>query len=207
MKDEFEEFAFVGEGKETFTDRLNELLRGRSVRAAAKDWGLSVSTLNNYLTKGTEPSFKMVQSVANKERVSLDWLAYGASSPTKERHSSAVPDTRTENKNPDLEYAWKLVYNSLEQEDVVKLMKAIHKRGVEGLLSNQMWPNNFGPVDLNELSIVLSRRPALAQAINLALSGNDDTDREILQIAKNATHADLPDTQQVDQAEKSKAVG
>ncbi|SQD03496.1 repressor protein [Escherichia coli] len=46
--------------KESIPERLRELIGKRSVRAAAKDWGLSFSTLNNYLTRGTEPSLSVL---------------------------------------------------------------------------------------------------------------------------------------------------
>lgn len=72
-----EDFSFVPEGKDNFRQRLQSLIGNRSVRAAAKDWGVPVSTLNNYIHKGTEPSFKIVCLISNKEQVSLNWLAYG----------------------------------------------------------------------------------------------------------------------------------
>ncbi|HCL5208590.1 TPA: helix-turn-helix domain-containing protein, partial [Salmonella enterica] len=72
-----EDFSFVLEGKDNFRQRLQSLIGNRSVRAAAKDWGVPVSTLNNYIHKGTEPSFKIVCLISNKEQVSLNWLAYG----------------------------------------------------------------------------------------------------------------------------------
>ncbi|MBJ3693618.1 hypothetical protein JGC73_25500, partial [Salmonella enterica subsp. enterica serovar Typhimurium] len=65
------EFAFDEERKENFIKRLKALVGTRSVRAAAKDWGLSFSTLNNYLSRGTEPSFIAMQAIAAKEHVTL----------------------------------------------------------------------------------------------------------------------------------------
>ncbi|MGL9772952.1 MAG: hypothetical protein ACR5LG_00725 [Sodalis sp. (in: enterobacteria)] len=59
--------------------RLKQLTGNRSVRAAATEWGLSFSTLHNYLTRGTEPSFTVVQGIVYKKHVSLDWLAFGSS--------------------------------------------------------------------------------------------------------------------------------
>ncbi|MGL9773784.1 MAG: helix-turn-helix domain-containing protein [Sodalis sp. (in: enterobacteria)] len=72
-------FAFDMDGKENFVGRLKQLMGNRSARAAASEWGLSFSTLHNYLTRGTEPSFTVVQGIAYKEHVSLDWLAFGSS--------------------------------------------------------------------------------------------------------------------------------
>ncbi|MGL9772851.1 MAG: helix-turn-helix domain-containing protein [Sodalis sp. (in: enterobacteria)] len=72
-------FAFDMDGKENFVARLKQLIGNRSARAAANEWGLSFSTLYNYLTRGTELSFTVVQGIAYKEHVSLDWLAFGSS--------------------------------------------------------------------------------------------------------------------------------
>lgn len=52
-------FSFVDRGKESFRERLVKLIGNRSVRTAASDWGIPPSTLNNYIHKGTEPSFKI----------------------------------------------------------------------------------------------------------------------------------------------------
>ena len=41
------EIAFDEGRKESFIKRLKSLVGNRSIRAAAKDWGLSFSTLNN----------------------------------------------------------------------------------------------------------------------------------------------------------------
>lgn len=69
--------SFSDEEKEGFISRLLQLVGQRNIRTAAKDWGLPYSTLNNYINKGTSPSLKYMQIVANKENVSLDWLANG----------------------------------------------------------------------------------------------------------------------------------
>lgn len=53
MSERSPDFAFVVDGKESFKSRLQHLIGTRSVRAAAKDWGVPVSTINNYLQKNT----------------------------------------------------------------------------------------------------------------------------------------------------------
>lgn len=74
------EFAFHRERKESLAARLRELAeRHKSLRAASREWGMSFSTLNNYINRGTEPSFFAMVDIAEKESVTIDWLAYGKS--------------------------------------------------------------------------------------------------------------------------------
>lgn len=87
------DFAISEEGKEKIADRLRVLIGKRSVRAAAQDWGLSFSTLNNYLTRGTEPSLNVVIKIANVERVSVEWIATGTE-PEKRNDTPASASRR-----------------------------------------------------------------------------------------------------------------
>ncbi|WGW01578.1 S24 family peptidase [Vibrio sp. YMD68] len=61
-------------------ERLETLLKGRSIRQTAADWGIAFNTLRNWLTKGTSPSFDVIAAIAKLEGVDLNWLAYGESS-------------------------------------------------------------------------------------------------------------------------------
>ncbi len=58
-------------------ERLETLLKGRSIRQTATDWGIAFNTLRNWLTKGTSPSFDIIAEIAKLEEVDLNWLAYG----------------------------------------------------------------------------------------------------------------------------------
>ncbi|WP_145491633.1 type 1 periplasmic-binding domain-containing protein [Yersinia rohdei] len=129
------EFTFEAEGKEELKERLRELVGTRSVRAAARDWGLSFSTLNNYLTKSTEPAFTAMQKIAYKERVSLDWIAYGtasnATTGTAHGPSEAAKEHKAKGK---LTSAWLAVLDSLDENEAQALLRAIHKKGVDGIV-------------------------------------------------------------------------
>ncbi|ELR2059814.1 XRE family transcriptional regulator [Salmonella enterica] len=70
-------FSFLDQGKESIQDRLKSLMKGRSLRKVSQDWGYPYSTLNNYFTKGTMPAVDVLVSVAQKERVPLNWLILG----------------------------------------------------------------------------------------------------------------------------------
>lgn len=134
------EVAIQGAAKETLSDRLRSLIGNRSARAAAQEWGLSFSTLNNYLNRGTEPSFGVAARIAEHEGVSIEWLAFGGelnsktnSKTTSEEVVNSIPPS-TDILDP-ARYAWLMVYESLDKEEVEALLRLIHKRGVDGILN------------------------------------------------------------------------
>lgn len=122
------DFAISEEGKEKIADRLRVLIGKRSVRAAAQDWGLSFSTLNNYLTRGTEPSLNVVIKIANVERVSVEWIATGTE-PEKRNDKPTSPESQSAAR-----IAWLTVLESLDEGEVQALLRAIHKKGVDGII-------------------------------------------------------------------------
>ncbi|EHV4141543.1 XRE family transcriptional regulator [Salmonella enterica] len=129
-----EDFSFVEEGKDNFRQRLQNLIGNRSVRAAAKDWGVPVSTLNNYIHKGTEPSFKIVCLISNKEQVSLNWLAYGAEDvsqpPQPQPQPQPQPDTPCTGGGAQTLIA---IWESLEPEEKLHVSKQLGRKGAEVL--------------------------------------------------------------------------
>ncbi|WP_072091973.1 helix-turn-helix domain-containing protein [Trabulsiella odontotermitis] len=147
-------FAFDEARKESFTARLKQLIGNRSVRAAAKEWGLSFSTLNNYITRGTEPSFVAMQAIASTEGVSLDWLAFGFES-NKHHHCklesmeepliTKAQTISSENQQSPLiknstatpadgDYHWfKVIWDSLEQHERHGLSQLLGRKGADVL--------------------------------------------------------------------------
>lgn len=114
------DFVFTAEGKEKFKARLQSLIGARSVRAAAKEWGVPASTINNYLHKETEPSLKIACLISDKEQVSLEWLAYGQDKKQSEQ------TTKTEQKTTAapaqaLIAAWEIL-EPTEQEQLTRLL-------------------------------------------------------------------------------------
>lgn len=122
------DFAISDEGKEKIADRLRTLIGKRSVRAAALDWGLSFSTLNNYLTRGTEPSLNVAIKIAHVELVSIEWLATGVES---ERGNGKIAPLESQSA---AKIAWLMVLESLDDSEVHALLRAIHKKGVDGIV-------------------------------------------------------------------------
>ncbi|MFV8875370.1 transcriptional regulator [Serratia fonticola] len=170
------EFAFEVEGKEKLKERLRQLVGTRSVRAAARDWGLSFSTLNNYLTKNTEPSFSAIKNIANKEQVSLDWIAYGSAvgaAPTIKHSSDESP--QGQEIADKLTSAWLAILDSLDEGEAQALLRVIHKKGVDGIV--EMATANSLDMELLQLPVEEKERlMALHEAQKGAFEDNQDND-------------------------------
>ncbi|HEP1045393.1 TPA: hypothetical protein QIY62_003969 [Serratia marcescens] len=168
------EFAFDEARKESFRTRLKKLIGGRSVRAAAKDWGLSFSTLNNYLTRGTEPSLVAMIAVASKEKVSLDWIAFGTSNVKSE---SIKGDVSNESQSIDpLAMAWNMIFSSLNRHDIEALISLIHREGARGILSTTEAPGNLDQLLLGLPKEEKERLLALHEAKKGALEERQEHD-------------------------------
>lgn len=123
-----EMLSFDTMGKETLKDRLYKLMARRSVRAAAEDWGLPFSTLNNYLTKDTEPSLKNIQKIANKEQVTLEWIATGL---------GPIVAKQTEEGDANREASdfggLRMVWDSLSEDERSQLLRVLGRKGADAL--------------------------------------------------------------------------
>ena len=133
-------FAFDDARKESFIQRLKSVVGERSVRAAAKEWGLSFSTLNNYITRGTEPSFVAMQAIAFAEGISLDWLAFGtgdsnSNHENEELQRESNSDTKSGIKNKELlRTAWATAFEFMGTAEAEALLKIIIGGGARGLI-------------------------------------------------------------------------
>jgi len=168
------EFAFDETRKESFRSRLKKLIGQRSVRGAAKDWGLSFSTLNNYLTRGTEPSFVAMIAVASKEKVSLDWIAFGT---TDVKSESIAGNMSNESQVVDpLAMAWNMIFSSLNRHDVEALISLIHREGARGILSTTESPGNLDQLLLGLPTEEKERLIALHEAKKGALEERQENE-------------------------------
>ncbi|EEV6991235.1 helix-turn-helix domain-containing protein [Escherichia coli] len=191
-------FSLVDRGKESFRERLVKLIGGRSVRTAASDWGIPPSTLNNYIHKGTEPSFKIACLISDKEQVSLNWLAYGEELTATANSLS----NQTAQPSPDItnELANELLKRA-STEDKELLINAICDMGIKGILKRLQQPTRQAKQAANTLEEQenaiqsLNIRKSLKDAIRVALHGNEDTDREILRIVESHIRPQSPGDQ------------
>ncbi|CUA33276.1 helix-turn-helix domain-containing protein [Escherichia coli] len=188
-------FSFVDREKESFRERLVKLIGNRSVRTAASDWGIPPSTLNNYIHKGTEPSFKIACLISDKEQVSLNWLAYGEEPIAKESSLS----NQTAQPSPDITN--ELVNELLKRastEDKEQLISAICDMGIKGILERLQQPTRQTKQADSELEEQrkaiqsLNIRQSLKDAVCMALAGDEENDKEILRRAKAIFCAGTP---------------
>lgn len=186
-------FAFDEARKENFIQRLKEVIGGRSIRAAAKDWGLSFSTLNNYITRGTEPSFIAMQAIAHAEGISLDWLAFGISNPNmNQRIQSASAQSIESVGVANNEFANELLRRA-HSEDKEKLINAICDIGIKGILSKLQQPDDQRSQPEREYTreeqeAMLRALPISERAKNtasLVLALGDDAQKEIFEILED----------------------
>lgn len=184
-------------GKETLKDRLVELIGDRSVRAAAKDWSMSVSTLNNYLKRGTEPALNVINHIAKIEHVSLDWLANGYDQEKTNSVNSATIHAQTS--TSPLKDKWLMILESIDSADAEALIRVIHRKGIDGLLNKESQSAIEDSIDS------LGIRSTLKQAIKEALKGDESLDQEILRRIEEKKNTDI--SGQVSQNESHNKVG
>lgn len=135
MAEKQETLAFTGDSKESLKERLYQLMGRRSVRQAAQDWGLPFSTLNNYLTKGTEPSLKNIQQIANKEQVSLMWIASGETGDLAkvDGYQAKASVEKAEQPNTSGYQTLQVVWDNLDKEERSKLVHLLGRKGADVL--------------------------------------------------------------------------
>ncbi len=128
------------------------------------------------------------------ENVSVEWLATGKAVDNKQETYSLDADaTRS---------AWLMVLDSLNNKDVTALIRAIHRKGIEGLLSAAQ-----EPLDIEDSIDKLQIRPTLKQAIKIALAGDESTDKEILRRICLAGHGPGPSHSNVTEANQEQSKG
>jgi len=148
--------------QETLADRLRLLIGNRSTRAAAEEWQLPYSTLNNYISRGTDPSFNVAIKIAERENVSLEWLAYGGDNrkPRELNEAEAKWHVASRPVDDPLQFAWSMVYSSLDDSEREALLRVIHKEGVQGIMSHA---EIFGPLARHIASLSTSEKARFTQ--------------------------------------------
>ncbi|EKK8372448.1 XRE family transcriptional regulator [Salmonella enterica] len=188
MQQKENEFAIHGCGKESLATRLRQLIdKYKSARAAARAWGLSFSTLNNYLNRGTEPAFSVMQTIAIKESVSLDWLAFG-SNELNVSHQQLTEQSSVANND----FANELLKRATPA-DKEKLVNAICDIGIKGILSKLQQPDaqhsqperEYTTQELETMIMTLPVRESLKTAFARGITAGEDADKEILRILES----------------------
>ncbi|HCJ7758067.1 TPA: hypothetical protein NV424_001855 [Citrobacter freundii] len=125
------EFAFRNAQKANLVERIRLLAdRHKSIRAAAREWGLPFSTLNNYINRGTEPSFFAMHNISTREKVSMEWLASGSVSSFE--FSSTESDRLNDQPIPGRD-TWLMIFDNLEPQERKNLINYCLKSGAPSL--------------------------------------------------------------------------
>lgn len=129
--------SFEPNRKEPFSERLNELLEGRSLYRAAKDWDVNFSTLKNYYARpDSSPRKDVVSKIAQAEGVSAEWLlGMDSNEPQSLREPRQVYQPNTMQNEATMS-AIKLaeMLSVLGNEGVDALIRLFTLKGVETLL-------------------------------------------------------------------------
>lgn len=148
-----DEDSFFMERKKSITIRLKELASKGKTREVAESWGVSTSTLDRYINKGSMPSLDRAIAIANSEGVTLEWLATGCDLESKGEVSKSV--------NQDFD-DWNRMLNIMTKSDSDKLLEVLVSRGVNNLLLSQKTINiallikDLPEDSLKEISILIN---------------------------------------------------
>ncbi|ECI1616826.1 bacteriophage CI repressor [Salmonella enterica subsp. enterica serovar Give] len=180
--------SFTDGQKETFINRLRELVNGRPLQQAADVWNVPKSTLNNYFYRGSHPRMDVIQRIAHKEGVSVEWLLGKCDiKPTGEQMVSI--ETINEKKmNDDLQIISLL--HMVSSEDKRALLKAIFEIGIKGILSRLQQADGqpereYTTQELETMIMALPVRESLKTAFARGITAGEDADKEILRILES----------------------
>ena len=146
-------FSLESSAKESIAERLRLLIGSRTVRATAEEWGLPFSTLNNYLTRGTEPPLNVAIRIAKMENVPVEWLASGVVYVEEAHRGSSVDNLQKRLTESGIEgitpaftgtpatsidgaisSAWSLIFDALTPEERYDLVHIFFRLGIRGAL-------------------------------------------------------------------------
>lgn len=197
--------------KETFKKRLLSIMEGMSIRHAAEKWGVPISTINNYLYRGSTPRLNVIGKIAGIEGISTDWLL-AISDDTQQE--TQCKDNHLKATISDEVQQWLDIIMSLNLDERVSILHVLKREGTKILLKLLNEENielinsieikkkldlskqvsiNETTVNLHEAIAKLPIRGSLKELIILALNTNGEADKEVCAIMMNHKEATQPD--------------
>ncbi|ECJ8609050.1 bacteriophage CI repressor [Salmonella enterica] len=128
--------------RETFLERLKELVRGRPLQQAADEWNVPKSTINNYFYRGSNPRTEVIKRIAQKENVSAQWLLGGEESRPKgdQKETVAISPSQQPSQAKDTAcpcdaggQVLLALWEALEPKEKTRLNKLLLRKGAEFL--------------------------------------------------------------------------
>ncbi|EEP6114059.1 hypothetical protein HBC34_001433 [Salmonella enterica] len=127
--------SFDDKQKEPVIDRIASLVnRYPSRRQAAQAWGINYNTLQNYFKRADKepiPRKAVLEKIANKERVTVDWLLTGMSSIVDKKEPINTWNERSLSNSNALRLLDMLDF--LGEDKINALIKLLTLKGVEQL--------------------------------------------------------------------------
>lgn len=190
--------TFSYDGIVRFSERLRIAMGDMSNHALARQSGLSEASIRKYVKGDSYPTIDNAAKVADACGVSLAWLLTGEDCGNDDNHKRTATNKRTQRKTSSIAYndahdGLQLILANLLPEDAEMLFSTLCKVGINGVLARLYATGDYAlSVDPETVIRSLNIRESLKDAISVALAGNEETDREILQRAKAILCAGTP---------------
>lgn len=206
--------SFVDSAKEPVIERIFSLVdRYSSRNEAAAAWGININTLQNYYKRrehAPEPRRKLLQQIANREGVSLEWLQFGLGEPPASitnEHKKTEERQLAQKNNIDVSLLTLL--GTLSEKEKASLFKVLARKGVETILNlldedninllkqhrnpaSQVAPatcrqpeHKYTNEELEAMIMALPVRESLKTAFARGVTAGEAADREILRILES----------------------
>lgn len=190
--------TFSYDGIVRFSERLRIAMGDMSNHALARQSGLSEASIRKYVKGDSYPTIDNAAKVADACGVSLAWLLTGEDCGNDDNHKRPVTNKRTQkrvldNAHNDAHNGLQLILANLLPEDAEMLFATLCKVGIDGVLARlHATDDHVLSADPEMVIRSLNIRESLKDAISVALAGNEETDKEILQRAKSCIRAETP---------------
>ncbi|MFJ1217026.1 helix-turn-helix domain-containing protein [Yersinia enterocolitica] len=179
-----------------FSERLKEAMNGMSNHALARQSGLSEAAIRKYIKGDSYPTIDNAAKVADACGVTLMWLLTGDDcGQLLQQNPPDITNKETHRANKNhynsARNALSLMLNGMSSEDIQTLFLALCNIGIKGVLGQlKHIPNST--MTIKDAIQALDIRESLKEAIYVALDGNEEIDREILQSIKSLNRGGPP---------------
>ncbi|HBD3470809.1 TPA: helix-turn-helix transcriptional regulator [Escherichia coli] len=171
-----------------FGERLEKAMGGLNKSEIARRSGLSEASVRKYLRGDSYPTIDSAARVADACGVSLMWLLTGEQPQGDNSNNYEKIESKFDCNDGSVALIVSLL-GFVSSKDRKALAIAASEIGVKGILNRLA---TSVETDIETVIRNLNIRDSLKEAICVALAGNEETDKEILQRAKSCIRAGTP---------------
>ncbi|EFE7550139.1 TPA: helix-turn-helix transcriptional regulator [Escherichia coli] len=171
-----------------FGERLEKAMGGLNKSEIARRSGLSEASVRKYLRGDSYPTIDSAARVADACGVSLMWLLTGEQPQGDDSNNYENTEPKFDCDDDSVALIVSLL-GFVSSKDRKALAIAASEIGVKGILNRLA---TSVETDIETVIRNLNIRDSLKEAICVALAGNEETDKEILQRAKSCIRAGTP---------------